>query len=96
MENTIQQILDPNFTGVFTLMDSEGNPVEFQKLAVIPYKNVVYVLTHPVTAEDELAAALFAIKETTDGINFELVQDEDLWIEVHTEFMRLASQQELK
>ncbi len=49
----IEMILDSENTDNITLYDEEGDPIEFEQIAVVPYEGKVYVLLSPVPEVDE-------------------------------------------
>ena len=58
MDNNLLDVLfDDNDIGSLTLQDEDGNKVEFRRAAIIPYKDIVYVLLRPVSGVPEEAMA---------------------------------------
>jgi len=56
MDNNLLDLLfDDNDIGSLTLVDEDGEKVEFRRMAIIPYKDIVYVLLRPVSGVPEEA-----------------------------------------
>ena len=47
--NLLDVIFDDNDIGSLTLQDEDGKQVEFRRAAIIPYKDILYVLMRPVS-----------------------------------------------
>ena len=61
----IEKLFDENNTDSIVLFDENGESVEFEQIAVVPYKGNVYAILKPVRemegiAEDE--ALVFSVK----------------------------------
>lgn len=66
-------------TGVFTLLDDEGNEIDFQMLDSIVVDDVEYVLAALVEPEEgeENYAYVFRVEEDEDGEEFFVAVDDD-------------------
>ena len=77
-----ENFLDLENYGIAVLTDEEGNEIEFEKQAIIPYEGKLYaVLTTPVNpAEDEeVEIALFEVEEADGEVSLTLADDEAVY-----------------
>jgi len=54
-KNLLDVLFDDNDIGSLTLQDEDGESIEFRRMAIIPYKDIVYVLLRPVSGLPEEA-----------------------------------------
>ena len=65
------------------LNDEEGNEIEFEKIAIMPFDEITYAIMTPVleeapTEDDEIEIAVFELAEGEDGaVMLTLVEDEE-------------------
>jgi hypothetical protein len=96
--NPIEMLLDENNDDNIILYDEDGNPTEFEQIAIIPNEAGVFVILSPVTkiegvAEDE--GMVFVIEEDDEGELFlTLVTDEEEIDAVFAEYDRLVEEDE--
>jgi len=76
----LQQLLDENNDDNIFLFDEDGEHVELEQIAVIPFEDELYALLRPLDA-DEDAAAVFKIL-TEDEESIESVEDEALSMKI--------------
>ena len=77
-----ENFLDLENYGIAVLTDEEGNEIEFEKQAIIPYEGKLYaLLTTPVNAADdtEVEIALFEIEEVEGEVSLTLVDDDEIY-----------------
>ena len=77
-----ENFLDLENYGIAVLTDEEGNEIEFEKQAIIPYEGKLYaLLTTPVNAAEdtEVEIALFEIEEVEGEVSLTLVDDDEVY-----------------
>ena len=77
-----ENFFDLDNYGIAVLSDEEGNEIEFEKQAIVPYEGKTYaVLTTPVSpAEDEeIEIAVFEIEEVDGDVSLTLVDDDAIY-----------------
>ena len=77
-----ENFFDLDNYGIAVLSDEEGNEIEFEKQAIVPYEGKMYaVLTTPVApAEDEeIEIAIFEIENVDDDVSLTLVDDDAIY-----------------
>jgi hypothetical protein len=80
-----ENFLDLENYGIAVLTDEEGNEIEFEKQAIVPYEGKLYaVLTTPVNpAEDEeVEIAVFEVEEVEGEVSLTLADDDAVYDEV--------------
>ncbi len=85
----IQMILDENCTDNITLYGENGNPMEFEQIALIPIEDMgVYTILKPVNdgilKEDE--ALVFQILQDEEGLYLEVSADDAVIDRVFEEY----------
>ena len=79
MDNNLLDVLfDDNDIGSLTLQDEDGNKVEFRRVAIIPYKDILYVLLRPVSGlpEEAMQQAVAMRVEMEFGEPYLNIEDE--------------------
>ena len=76
----IEKLFDPENQDPIVMVDEEGNEVEFEQIAILPYEGSIYALLMPLTplegvGEDE--AIVFVIEEQDGEANLAIVDDLD-------------------
>ena len=74
----IEKLFDPENMDPIIMVDEEGNEVEFEQIAILPYEGGIYALLKPLAplegvGEDE--AIVFAIEEQDGEANLAIVDD---------------------
>ena len=92
----IQMLLDENCTDNIVLYGENGQPMEFEQIALIPIDELgVFVILKPVNdgilKEDE--ALVFTIMRDDEGLYLEVCQDEATIDRVFDEYDALLQQQ---
>lgn len=78
----IEKLLDENNTDNIILYNEDGEPVEFQQVALIPIEGQIFVILKPVTpldgmGEDEVL--VFELAENADGEEYlDLCLEDDI------------------
>lgn len=81
-----------DFDGVMTLIDEQGNEVEYEFIDSIAYENSEYVVLLPVDDED-CEAVILEVEQDGDLENYVAVDDEDVLNAVYEIFKeRFADQ----
>lgn len=89
-KNPYELLLDENYNDNIIFHDDDGNPMEFEQIALIPLDDEKYTILHPVNMgydDDEVVAYhIFA-----DEKNYELiaVDNEDVLQKLHNEYLKL-------
>lgn len=98
MDNNLLDVLfDDNDIGSLTLQDEDGEKVEFRRAAIIPYKDIVYVLLRPVSGVPEGAMdQLIAMRvEMEYGEPYLSIEDEQEVLDfLLSEYNRLLKEDE--
>lgn len=98
MDNNLLDLLfDDNDIGSLTLQDEDGEKVTFRRAAIIPYKDIVYVLLRPVSGVPEEAMnQLVAMRvEMEFGEPYLNVEDDQQVLDyLLTEYNRLLKEDE--
>ena len=97
MEKTaIDQLFDENDTGIITLYNERNEAVQFEQIAIIPYKDEVYAILQPVEmpeGADPNEALVFWLEELESGeIIINLVKDDDIIDAIFEEYYRLIKE----
>lgn len=99
--NPISVLLDEKNKGNIFLYDESDKAVEFEQIAIIPLKDVLYAILKPVEKmegvnEDEAIA--FELKEGTEDQDdmLAVVSDENLIKEIFDEYYKLVKAEEEK
>ena len=80
-----ENFLDLENYGIAVLTDEDGNEIEFEKQAIIPYEGKLYaVLTTPVNPADdaEVEIAVFEVEEVDGEVSLTLADDDAVYDEV--------------
>jgi len=77
--NDIDKLFDEDNTDTITLYNQNGEPTEFEQVALIPLNEKIYVILKPITpipglGEDE--GLVFSVEEIDDEDTLVLVVDE--------------------
>lgn len=97
MEKTaIEQLFDENDTGIITLYNERNEVVQFEQIALIPYKDEVYAILQPVEmpeGADPNEALVFWLEELESGeIIINLVKDDDIIDAIFEKYYRLIKE----
>ena len=76
----IEQLLDETNDDNIFLFDADGNTVELEQIAIVPYKDAIYALLRPLDA-DEDSAAVFLVPDDDDE-SIETVEDDELAMQI--------------
>ena len=74
----IEKLFDPENMDPIIMVDEEGNEVEFEQIAILPYEGGIYALLKPITPLEgvgEDGAIVFAIEEQDGEANLAIVDD---------------------
>lgn len=74
--NPFEMLLDENNRENIIFFDAEGNPMEFEQVALIPLEETKYAILHPVNmgyAKDEVIVYSIGV----EGNEYELIEVED-------------------
>ena len=97
-ENVFDKLYDENNNDNVILYNEQGDPVEFEQIAIIPYSEQVYIILHPVTRLDgvlEDEGLVFIIGNDDDGTEkLNLVVEEDIIDAVFSIYDRLVEEAE--
>ena len=97
-ENVFDKLYDENNNDNVILYNEQGDPVEFEQIAIIPYGEQVYIILHPVTQLDgvlEGEGLVFIIGNDDDGTEkLNLVVEEDIIDAVFSIYDRLVEEAE--
>ncbi|PKK96116.1 MAG: DUF1292 domain-containing protein [Tenericutes bacterium HGW-Tenericutes-4] len=97
LRNPIEALLDAEDDGPIILFDEKDNEVEFDQVALIPYKNKAYAILKPVepmegVADDE--AIVFALMEDENGEDLLSIEtDETIVKGVFDEYYKLLDEE---
>ena len=72
---------------IMTLIDENGNQVEFELLDIIGYNNSTYAVFYP-TAKDDTEVLILRVEDIpgTDNANYIVEKDENIVKEVYKQF----------
>ncbi len=95
--NPYEMLLDENNNENIIFYDQDGNPMEFEQIALLEIDTIKYTILHPVNmgyADDEVIA--FSLSD--DGNEYELleVEDDDLLEEIYAEYKSLLKRKNKK
>ncbi len=98
LDNPILQLLDKDNNDPITLYDEKEKPVEFEQIAIIPYKDKLYAILKPLNPMDGVAddeAIVFSFEEDDNSDDQMLVMEESDTIidEVFNIYNKLLSEQ---
>jgi len=96
-KNPFEMLLDENNNENIIFKDADGNPMEFEQIALIPIGDEKYTILHPVNmgyGDDEVIAYSINV----DDNNYELleVEDDDLLEEIYQEYLKLYKKKNKK
>ena len=98
MENNLLDVLfDENDIGSLTLTDEDGNKVEFRRVAIIPYKDILYVLLRPISGlpEEAMQQAVAMRVEMQFGEPYlDVEDDQEILDYLMEEYYRLLKEDE--
>ena len=94
--SVVDMLLDPDNESPITCYNEEGNAVEFDQIAVIPYKDKLYAILKPITkiegvGADEALVFYVDVEEDT----LQIVYDFDLCDRVFDVYYDLLKQEGL-
>lgn len=78
--DVLEMLLDENCNDNITLYDEDGEPMEFEQIAMIPVEEDTYFILRPIgmeELEDDLAF-VFKLIESEDGVGIDLVDDDEI------------------
>ena len=76
----LSRLMDDTNHDIITLFDEDGEPVELEQIAVIPYEGALYAILRPIDADEDAAAVFLVDPKDEESIN--VVEDEELASEV--------------
>lgn len=83
-------LLDPDNKDPITLLDGNGQELEFEQICVLPIDNKLYCLLKPLFKIEELngdEAIAFEVKANDEGVSYlEVVSDEEIEKQVFEEY----------
>lgn len=98
--NPIEQLFDPKNTDPITLLDNNGNPAQFDQIALIPLDETqnVYAILKPLfevkdLGEDEALVFEIVDDEENDESYIEIVNDEKLINKVFDAYYKLVEEE---
>ncbi|MBE6136889.1 MAG: DUF1292 domain-containing protein [Erysipelotrichaceae bacterium] len=89
-KNPYEMLLDENNNDNVVFHDADGNPMEFEQIALIPLDDEKYVILHPLDmgyGDDEVVA--YHISSDENSYELLAIDDEDLLEQLHEEYLRL-------
>lgn len=96
-KDLVDILLDENNTDNITLVDEQGNEVEFQQIAIIPYNETIYCLLVPVNglpgvANDEFLVFYLYEDEDTDDAVLKVCVDEEIIDELYKQYLQMLEE----
>ncbi len=93
----IEQLLDENNTDNIVMYNEDGNPQEFEQIAIVPVKDNIYAVLHPVAEDvDEDEVWVFAITEINGDGYLVFEEDEKVVQEVFDNLKKLLDEETKK
>lgn len=91
----IDQLFDENNTDNIVMYDENGNPQEFEQIAIVPVEDNVYAVLHPVNQDaDDDEVWVFEITEI-NGEEYLVVEDDEKVVDkVFANFRKLLEKEE--
>lgn len=95
-ENTIQKILTPTNNDNVILYNDQNEPMEFEQIALIPYKENLYCILRPLELDgiEQDEAIVFVIKEEGENIWLDVVDEEEVIDDIFDIYYQLYSEAE--
>lgn len=92
MEDMLDKLFDENNSDNITLVNEDGEAIEFEQVALIPISGTVYVILKPANAmpgiaEDE--ALVFAVETVEDEECLTILEDDEMVDRVFEEYYKL-------
>lgn len=94
--DVLEMLLDENCNDNITLYDEDGEPMEFEQIAMIPVEEDTYFILRPIgmeELEDDLAF-VFKLIESEDGAGIDLVDDDEIADLVFEQYYALFDEDE--
>lgn len=94
--NLIETFMDENNTDTITLYSDKNEKVEFEQIAVVPYKEGTYAILKPIEEIDDVEedeAFVFEILDDGEGGFIEMVEDEDIIANVFEEYYKMLDEE---
>ena len=94
--DVLEMLLDENCNDNITLYDEDGEPMEFEQIAMIPIEEDTYFILRPIgmeELEDDLAF-VFKLIESEDGVGIDLVDDDEIADLVFEQYYALFEEDE--
>ena len=94
--DVLEMLLDENCNDNITLYDEDGEPMEFEQIAMIPVEEDTYFILRPIgmeELEDDLAF-VFKLIESEDGVGIDLVDDDEIADLVFEQYYALFEEDE--
>lgn len=94
--DVLEMLLDENCNDNITLYDEDGEPMEFEQIAMIPIEEDTYFILRPIgmeELEDDLAF-VFKLIESEDGAGIDLVDDDEIADLVFEQYYALFEEDE--
>ena len=94
--DVLEMLLDENCNDNITLYDEDGEPMEFEQIAMIPIEEDTYFILRPIgmeELEDDLAF-VFKLIESEDGAGIDLVDNDEIADLVFEQYYALFEEDE--
>ena len=94
--DVLEMLLDENCNDNITLYDEDGEPMEFEQIAMIPVEEDTYFILRPIgmeELEDDLAF-VFKLIESEDGVGIDLVDNDEIADLVFEQYYALFDEDE--
>lgn len=77
--NPLDMLLDESCNDNIVLYDDDGEPIEFEQIALIPIEETLYFILRPIDMEglEEDEAFVFQLIETDEDSTIDLVEDDE-------------------
>lgn len=80
----LARLMDDGNNENIVLFDEDGDPVELEQIAVLPFEDEVYAILRPLDADEDAAAVFLVNPEDEESIS--VVEDEELATRILEEY----------
>ncbi|MBR2986897.1 MAG: DUF1292 domain-containing protein [Clostridia bacterium] len=94
--NPLDMLLDESCNDNIVLYDDDGEPIEFEQIALIPIEETLYFILRPIEMEglEEDEAFVFQLIETDEDSTIDLVEDDEIVEKVFELYYSLLDDEE--
>jgi len=94
--NPLDMLLDESCNDNIVLYDDDGEPIEFEQIALIPIEETLYFILRPIDMEglEEDEAFVFRLIETDEDSTIDLVEDDEIVEKVFELYYSLLDDEE--